>query len=62
MLTGLTLLIVQKEINNPRGIDKINVNIKSKQVTLKPSIKFNVICEKVISFPYVTLAEPKRFG
>ena len=37
IFTGLILLIVKREINNPNGREKISVKINNKQVTPKPS-------------------------
>ena len=49
ILTGLNLLIVQKEIKSPKGKDKTKVNINSKQVTAKPPKRLCVTSKKLIS-------------
>ena len=41
-LTGFILLIVQNDINKPKGNEITNVNTNSKHVSLNPSNKYKV--------------------
>ena len=47
-LTGFILLIVQNDINKPKGNEITNVNTNSKHVSLNPSNKYKVTSAKFI--------------
>ena len=47
-LTGFILLIVQNDINKPKGNEITNVNTNSKHVSLNPSSKYKVTSAKLI--------------
>ena len=47
-LTGFILLIVQNDINKPKGNEITNVNTNSKHVSLNPSNKYKVTSAKLI--------------
>ena len=60
MLTGLMRLIVQKEINNPKGRAMTSVSKNSKQVNLKPLNKYNVTSKKLIGKKEIVCDEKRH--